>query len=93
MSPLMESSLRPITSSFRASSLVDPREKMCPNCESAYSCRPPLAPTEKYPHTLGVDRKVSSLIPPLVGLNPSSGFSPVIRAAITWAFGGNLEAY
>ena len=73
----------PIISSFLASSLVEPREKMCPNWESAYSWRPPLGPTEKYPHTFGVDLKVNSEIPPLVGLKPSSGFSPVIRAAIT----------
>ena len=47
ISPMMKSSLSAITSARRASSRVGPDAKMCPNCESAYSCTPPSAATEK----------------------------------------------
>mmetsp|Transcript_631 Transcript_631/g.2420 ORF Transcript_631/g.2420 Transcript_631/m.2420 type:complete len:262 (+) Transcript_631:1865-2650(+) len=82
ISPRTTMPLSAITSDLRACSRVLPVAKMCPNCESANSCTPPLAPTEKYPQTSGVLWNDTRSIPPEVGLNPSSGFSAVMRAAM-----------
>mmetsp|Transcript_4601 Transcript_4601/g.13905 ORF Transcript_4601/g.13905 Transcript_4601/m.13905 type:complete len:259 (-) Transcript_4601:1451-2227(-) len=60
MSPRMERSLSVSTMALLALSLSSPHAKRCPNCESENSCTPPVEPTEKYPQTLGVFRKVSS---------------------------------
>mmetsp|Transcript_1996 Transcript_1996/g.7696 ORF Transcript_1996/g.7696 Transcript_1996/m.7696 type:complete len:457 (+) Transcript_1996:3685-5055(+) len=87
ISPLTTMPFRAMTRDLRASSRVLPVAKMCPNCESANSCTPPFAPTLKYPHTSGVLWKDTRSIPPLVGLNPSSGFSAVILAAMRWRSG------
>ena len=43
----------------------------------------PEAETEKYPQTFLFDLKLSSCTVPELGLNPSSGFSDVIRADMT----------
>lgn len=74
----------------RACSRFSPHEKQCPNWESANSCRPPDAATLKYPQTFFDERKFSSCTVPELGLKPSSGFSEVIRAAITWPHGWGL---
>lgn len=66
-----------------ASSRFSPQEKQWPNWESANSCRPPAAATLKYPHTFLLLRKFSSCTVPELGLKPSSGFSLVMRAAMT----------
>jgi len=80
-------SFNAMTRDLRASSRVGPLAKRWPNCESANSWMPPFAPTEKYPQTFGVDWNLIREIVPEVGLKPSSGFSAVMRAAITWFWG------
>jgi len=72
---------------LRACSRVGPLAKMCPNCESANSWMPPLAPMEKYPQVEGEDWKRTRSILPEVGRKASSGFSAVMRAAMTWQSG------
>ena len=47
ISPMMKSSLSALTRFLRATSRVGPEAKRWPNCESAYSCTPPSAVTEK----------------------------------------------
>mmetsp|Transcript_37522 Transcript_37522/g.76971 ORF Transcript_37522/g.76971 Transcript_37522/m.76971 type:complete len:312 (+) Transcript_37522:4616-5551(+) len=83
ISPRTSISLSASTSALRASSRVGADANKCPNCESANSWMPPLLPTEKYPQTEGLDWNLTRSIFPLVGLKPSSGFSAVMRAAIT----------
>jgi len=62
-----------------AISLVSPQPKQWPNCESANSCRPPVAATLKYPHTFLLLRKFSSCTVPLPGRKPCGG----TRTAVT----------
>lgn len=52
ISPRTSISFRAKTRAFLASSRVGPEANRWPNWESANSWIPPLAPTEKYPHTL-----------------------------------------
>ena len=56
-----------------AISRLSPQPKICPNCESANSCSPPVAATLKYPQTFLLLRKFSSCTVPLPGRKPWEG--------------------